>query len=76
MLLHVTRRRGERAGASLRTQLELFPVPERIWKATPDPGLLKISREAQKIVAELDRLARARSWTDATRKKRGRTCWC
>ncbi|MET9382966.1 hypothetical protein ABZY09_18315 [Streptomyces sp. NPDC002928] len=51
-------------------QLELFPAPERNWTAIRDPGLLNISREAQEIV---DELARAQSWTDATRKQSLRT---
>ncbi|WP_158711376.1 hypothetical protein [Streptomyces sp. NRRL S-1824] len=54
-------------------QLELFPVPERDWKKLQDPGLLKISPAAQAIVGELDQLARAQSWTSATRKKSLRT---
>ncbi|MFH9968365.1 hypothetical protein ACH4PR_44895 [Streptomyces mirabilis] len=54
-------------------QLELFPVPKRSWKTVQDPGLLKISPAAQAIVDELDQLARAQSWTSATRKKSLRT---
>ncbi|KIE24693.1 hypothetical protein LK08_23325 [Streptomyces sp. MUSC 125] len=54
-------------------QLELFPAPERDWTAIRDPGLLKITPEAQHLVDELDRLARAQSWSSATRKKSLRT---
>ncbi|MGP3632652.1 hypothetical protein ACTU45_04630 [Streptomyces sp. 24-1644] len=54
-------------------QLELFPAPERDWTAIRAPGLLKITPEAQHLVNELDRLARAQAWSSATRKKSLRT---
>ncbi|MFF7230034.1 hypothetical protein [Streptomyces sioyaensis] len=54
-------------------QLELFPAPERDWTAIRDPGLLKITPDAQHLVDELDELARAQSWSTATRKKSLRT---
>ncbi|GHD58113.1 hypothetical protein GCM10010317_046830 [Streptomyces mirabilis] len=54
-------------------QLELFPAPERNWKAIQNPGLLKISEPGQAIISELDRLARDQAWSSATRKKSLRT---
>ncbi|MFD9334251.1 hypothetical protein ACFWBF_07495 [Streptomyces sp. NPDC060028] len=54
-------------------QIELFPAPERNWKAIANPGLLRISEPAQAIVSELDRLARDQAWSSATRKKSLRT---
>lgn len=55
------------------TQLELFPAPERNWKAIENPGLLRISEPGQKIINELDQLARDQEWSSATRKKSLRT---
>ncbi|WP_307662012.1 hypothetical protein [Streptomyces sp. V1I1] len=54
-------------------QLELFPTPERNWKAIQNPGLLKISERGHAIIGELDQLARAQAWSSATRKKSLRT---
>ncbi|MGW3983592.1 hypothetical protein [Streptomyces mirabilis] len=54
-------------------QLELFPAPERNWKAIQNPGLLKIGPQGQAIVEELDQLARDQAWSSATRKKSLRT---
>ncbi|MFE0358055.1 hypothetical protein ACFW2K_33445 [Streptomyces nigra] len=54
-------------------QLELFPAPERNWKAIQDPGLVKISEPGQAIIGELDQLARDQAWSSATRKKSLRT---
>ncbi|MFF2469919.1 hypothetical protein [Streptomyces mirabilis] len=55
------------------TQIELFPAPERNWKAIQNPGRLKISEPGQAIISELDRLASDQAWSSATRKKSLRT---